>query len=120
MGESIRQLQRRVSILREKERKRLEKSRLKREVFALKHRKLISAAEKVRTGAGRVGSGLRRTGVAIRKAQIRLKESEARQRKRKGPTVQTESMSERINKALGGLWCQKERVRKLPKGFRRS
>jgi len=101
MGESLKQLQKRISILKEKERKRQERIRLNKELFALKHRKLISATEKIRVGAGRVGAGLRRTGSAFQKIQAGLKEAEKTQKKKK--FVQTESYSDRINKALGGL-----------------
>ena len=102
MPENLKQIQKRISRLKEIERKRQERVRLNRELFALKHRRLISAADRVRKGAGRVGGGLRRTGQAFQKIQSRLKESEARQRKSRG-NVQTESMSARLNKALGGL-----------------
>ena len=102
MAESLKQIQKRISRLKEIERKRQERVRLNRELFALKHRKLISAAERVRTGAGRIGGGLRRTGKAFQNIQSKLKEAEAKQRKSRG-NVQTESYSDRINKALGGL-----------------
>ena len=101
MAESLKQIQKRISRLKEIERKRQERVRLNRELFALKHRKLISTAEKIRSGAGSVGRGLQRTGTAFQKIQSRLKEAEARQKKKK--FVQTESISDRINKALGGL-----------------